>query len=185
MINNAKQAAFIIIGLAVVSAAFLISRSHNVQAAKKEGTKFDDWVVSCAPKEDKEGSKENSSEQTCLLTQQINAQTEKDKDQQVLAVYQIGYFGKEKALKMIQILPLGVSLEAGTSIVSSKNLIAAGKFTICTQAGCHAVANISDEDLKTILSNKENSVAFMNMEGKQINLPFSTKGLQSGLDYLK
>lgn len=178
MINNVKQAAFVIIGLAVVSAAFLISRSNNVQAAKKEGTKFDDWVVSCSPKEAAEGT-----EQICLLTQQIS--TEKDKNQEILAVYQMGYFGKEKTLKMLQILPLGVSLEAGTSIVSSKNLIAAGKFTTCTQAGCHAVANITNEDLKTILSNKENSVALMSAEGKQINLPFSTKGLQNGLDYLK
>lgn len=179
MIINVKKAAFVVIGLAVVSAAFLFSRSHNVQAAKKEGTKFDDWVVSCTPKEANEGS----GEQTCLLTQQIS--TEKDKKQEILAIYQIGYFGKEKTLKMVQVLPLGISLEAGTSIVSSKNFIAAGKFTTCTQAGCHAVANISDEDLKTILNNKENAVAFMSTEGKQINFPFSAKGLQSGLNYLK
>jgi invasion protein IalB len=178
MKNSVKQAAFVIVGLVIVSLAFMMTKSYSVEAAKKEGEKFDDWIVSCITKEPQEGV-----EQICLLNQQLNI--EKDENKQVLALYQIGYFGKEKSLKMIQILPLGVGLEAGTSIVSSKNLIAPGKFTTCVQTGCNAVASISDEDLKTILANKENSVAFMNSEGQQINLPLSNKGLQNGLNYLK
>ena len=180
---NIKQTIFIITGLAIISIAFLFSRLNYVQAAKKEGTKFDDWVVTCLPKD----AKNASSEQDCFLTQQVTTQQkdEKQKDvQQILAIYQIGY-GKDKVLRMIQILPLGVALQAGTSIVNSKNLIAPGKFTTCTQAGCQAIVVISDEDLKKILTNSENAVAFMNGEGKQVNLPLSNKGLQNGLDYLK
>ena len=36
---------------------------------------------------------------------------------------------------------------------------------------------LSNADLKTLLSNSENVVAFMNLEGKQLSLPISIKGL--------
>jgi hypothetical protein len=35
------------------------------------------------------------------------------------------------------------------------------------------------------LSNQDNAVAFMNLEGNQITLPLSTKGLEEGLKYIK
>ena len=176
--TNTKKAIFIIIGLAIITTAFFFSKSSVVHAAKKEGTKFDDWVVTCTPK-----NGDDKTPQTCFLTQQINVG--KDDKRQVLALYQVGYFGDNKELKIIQTLPLGVSVEAGTSIISSGNMVAQGKYTTCTQAGCQALANISDDELKKIISNDENSVAFMNVEGKQINIPLSNKGLKKGLAFLR
>lgn len=175
---NTKKIIFIILGLVVVAAAFLFSKSNVVEATKKEGKKFDDWVVSCTPKDNNADTP-----QTCFLTQQIDLN--QDDKKQVLAVYQIGYFGEKKELKMIQTLPLGVSVEAGTSIVASKNLIAKGKYTTCTQAGCQALASMSAEELKQFLASDDNSVAFMNVEGKQINIPISKKGLEKGLAFLR
>lgn len=110
--------------------------------------------------------------------------TQEDK-QQPIAAFQIGYFGENKDLKIIQTLPLGIRLEAGTSIISSKKLIAPGKYTICTQTGCQAVAPISDADLETLMSTQENPVVFTNLEGKQLTLPLSIKGLKAGLKYIK
>lgn len=175
---NIKQISFVILGLVIVTALFAISRLNVATAAKKDGKQFDDWVVTCTPEDEKTKSPE-----VCLLSQQLNI-TQDDK-QQPLALFQIGYFGKEKELKMIQTLPLGLRLEAGTSIISSKKLIAPGKYTTCTQAGCQAVATITDADLKTLTSTQENSVAFMNLEGKQISWPISVKGLEKGLQYIK
>lgn len=178
MTNSFKKGIFVIVGMAVIVGAFFLSKSSIVQATKKEGKQFDDWQVSCTPKD------ENSdAPQICFLTQQVMI-GEEDK-QQLLAVYQIGYFGENKDLKMIQILPLGISVEAGTSIVSSKNMVALGRYTTCTQAGCQAIANISEEELKKILATSENSVAFMNVEGKLINIPLSNKGLEKGLAFLR
>ncbi|MDP5110421.1 MAG: invasion associated locus B family protein [Rickettsiaceae bacterium] len=175
---NIKQISFVVLGLVIITALFAISRLNIATAAKKDGKQFDDWVVTCTPENEKAKSPE-----VCLLTQRLNLNQE-DK-QQLLALFQIGYFGKEKELKIIQTLPLGVRLEAGTSIISSKKLIAPGKYTTCTQAGCQAVATITDTDLKTLTSTQENSVAFMNLEGKQLSLPISIKGLEKGLQYIK
>jgi invasion protein IalB len=178
MTTNIKQAIFVIIGLAIISTVFIITKPSSVEASKQEGKKFDDWVVSCSKADEK-----TKTPQVCFLTQQVNI-TKEDK-QEVVAIYQIGYFGPNKELKMIQTVPLGIRIEAGTSIVSSKNLVAPGKYTTCTNLGCQAVATISDADLKTILGTKEANLVFMNLDGQQIPLPLSTKGLQEGLKYIK
>ncbi len=80
---------------------------------------------------------------------------------------------------------IGIRLDSGTSIISSKKLITPGKFTVCNQSGCQSISDISEEDLKTILNTTENTVAFMNTEGKQVGIPFSIKGLSEGLKYIK
>jgi len=175
---NIKQISFVVLGLVIVTVLFAISRSNTATAAKKDGKQFDDWIVTCTP-----GNESTKTPEICLLSQQLNLN--QDDKQQPLALFQVGYFGKGKELKMIQTLPLGVRLEAGTSIISSKKLIAPGKYTTCTQAGCQAIATITDADLKTLTSTQENSVAFMNLEGKQLSLPISIKGLEKGLQYIK
>lgn len=178
MKTNVKQLSFVFAGLAIITTIFLLTKSGHVEASDKEGKKFDDWSVQCT----KEDTKNNVSAM-CLLSQQINVT--KDDKQEPLALYQIGYIGPKKELKMVQTLPLGVRVDAGTSIVSSKKLIAPGKFSVCTQNGCQAVAEISDADLKTMLKTNENTVVFMNIEGKQVAMPISTKGLEEGLKFIK
>ena len=179
MKTNIKQVTFVLLGLVVVTAIFAFSKLNSATAAKKDGKKFDDWVVSCTPE-----NKKTKTLELCLLSQQLNL-TQEDKTQKPIALFQIGYLGSKKELKMIQTLPLGVRLEAGTSIISSKKLIAPGKYVTCTQAGCQAISLISDSDLNTLTSTKENSLAFMNLEGKQVALPISVKGLTKGLMYIK
>jgi len=179
MKTNTKQIAFVVIGLLIVSAVFTFSKLNMASAAKTDGKKFDDWMVSCKPADEKTNTPE-----MCLLNQQVNV-TQEDKTQQPMALYQIGYFGPQKELKLIQTLPLGIRIEAGTSIISSKKLIAPGKYTTCIASGCQAVVPLSDADLKALLSNSENAVAFMNLEGKQLTLPLSIKGLEEGLNYIK
>lgn len=178
MKTNVKQAIFVVIGLAIISAVFIFTKPNSVEASKQEGKKFDDWVVSCSKPDEK-----TKTPQLCFLIQQVNI-TKEDK-QELIAIYQIGYFGSNKELKMIQTLPLGIRIEAGTSIVVSKNLVAPGKYSTCTALGCQAVAAISDADLKTILGSKEANLVFMNLDGQQVPLPLSTKGLEEGLKYIK
>jgi invasion protein IalB len=157
-----------------------MGQPEKVNAASKEAAnelkKFGNWSLSC--------STDNQKKEFCFLTQQITNNT-KEKEQEILAMYHVGYFGKEKELKIIQVLPTNVQIAAGTSIISGEKLIAAGKYASCTTANCQAVAIISPSDLKTILSSNNNSVASMNAEGKQINYPFSKDGLKEGLDALK
>jgi invasion protein IalB len=167
---------FILSGLVIIGIGFFFGKEHIVQAALKEGQKFDDWTVTC--------TKDEKKKQTCLLTQQIPVTTKDDKTQ-IIAVYQIGYFGKDKTLKMIQIVPLGINLQTGTSIISGDKLIAPGKFVVCTAMGCQALADISDDDLNIILSNTQNFLGLMGSDGKQANISISNKGLKEGLEALK
>jgi invasion protein IalB len=178
MKSSVKKLIFVFSGLAVIVSAFLLTKSTYVQASQKDGKKFDDWSVSC--------TKEDTTTKVpsvCFLSQQVNIT--QDNVQQPLALYQIGYIGPKKELKLITTLPLGIRLDSGTSIISSKKLIAPGKFTVCTGSGCQAVSNLSEEDVKNILNTTENTIAFMNTEGKQITIPFSPKGLAEGLKYIK
>lgn len=179
MTNCIKKSLFVTAGLAVMGLGLFLGNPSRVDAAVKEGQKFSDWVVNCTTDAEKK--------QVCFLSQAINS-TNKDGKQQVLAVYQIGYLGSGKArsLKMIQIVPTDVSVAPGTSIISSQKLIAPGKYVTCTKDSCQAVAEISDKDLKDILSKDANPiVGIMNSAGQQVNFPLSTKGLEEGLKALK
>ena len=178
MKTNIKQVVFVIVGLVIITAIFALTKLNTASADKKDGTKFEDWVVACTPKND-----ETKTPETCVLSQQINIT--KDDKQQPIALFQIGYLGPKKELQLVQVLPLGINIEAGTSIISSKKLIAPGKYKTCLENGCTAVASISDADLKALFANGENSVAFMNLKGEQITLPMSVKGLEKGLNYIK
>jgi invasion protein IalB len=181
---TSKQLYFIVAGLAAITIMFTLMTHFNVAtAAKENGKVFEDWIVSCARHEKKD--KQGEFNEICVLTQQLNITPENSKEKQPIALFQIGYFGDKKELKMVQTLPLGISIQAGTSIVSDQKMIAAGVYTTCLNTGCNAVANISDQDLKTLLSGKDNTLAFMSVEGKQISLPLSTKGLDQGLKYIK
>lgn len=181
---NYKKAIFVVAGLLAIGAALSFGKSSPVEAALKAGQKFDDWTIACDNASESTNNKKNKQvKQTCYLTQAlINKKDEKT--QQTIAVYRIGYFNNAKTLKIMQVLPLGVSLQTGTSIISSEKLIAPGKFTTCYADGCLAVADIKKEDIETMLASKQNFIAMMSIEGKQINLPISPKGLKEGIEAL-
>ena len=87
---------------------------------------------------------------------------------------------------MIQILPFGTSLQAGTSIILNKDkLVSPGKFTTCQPFGCLAVADLTDT-IGALADSTENTfVGIITIDGKQMNIPLSTKGLKEGVDSLK
>lgn len=178
MMKNIKQIAFVIVGLTIVTTFFLMLRSSPVEASEKDGKKFDDWVVTCTKEDEK-----TKTPATCFLSQSVNLT--KDGKQQQIALYQVGYFGPKKELKMVYVLPNSVRVDVGTSIISDKKLISAGKFTVCNQTGCQAISDVSDADLKAIQSASENFITFMDSEAKQINFPLSNKGLAEGLKFIK
>ena len=178
-IDSLKRLAFITSGLLIITAVFLFSKSSNVEASQKEGKKFEDWTVTCT----KEDAKTNTPA-ICLLSQQVNV-TDANNVQKPLALYQFGYVGPKKELKVILTLPLGIKLDVGTSIISGSQLMAPGKFVVCTEAGCQAIADITDADLKAILAAPQNAIAYMGGDGKQVSMPMSIKGLADGLKFIK
>jgi invasion protein IalB len=170
---STSKALFAITGAALIVLLVVFGRSQYVEASVKEGEKFDDWIVAC--------EKDTNKKQLCFLSQVLSS---KEDTKHKVAEFRIGYFGG-KDLKMIQILPFGVNLQAGTSIISGKELLAPGKFTTCQSFGCIAVADLSKGDIENILLNAENSVGIISSDAKQTNILMSNKGLKEGLEALK
>lgn len=185
MVNiNTKKVLFTLSGLALILLIVMFARTYDVHAAIKAGQTFGDWSVVC----EKEGDKN-----VCFLSQVLTSQqedTSKDKKEkpqvQRVAEFRVGYFGSSKELKMIQILPFGTNLQIGTSIILEKDkLLSPGKFTTCQPFGCMAVADLTNT-INTLISTKEACfVGIMTIDGKQINIPLSIKGLKEGIASLK
>ena len=168
-----RKILFVLSGIGLATVLALLGKTYYAEAKVKEGQKFDDWGVACAKENDKN---------VCFLSQVL---TSKEDTKQRIAEFRIGYFDG-KTLKMIQILPFGVNLQSGTSIISDTKLIAPGKFTTCQQFGCIAVVDdFTQEAIDQILSAEKNSVGIISAEGKQINVELSNKGLKEGLEALK
>jgi len=83
---------FVILGIVAILVLFIFTKFNEATAAKKDGTKFDDWTVACTAKND-----ETKTPEFCTLTQEVTL-TQDDK-QQTVALFQIGYFGEKKELK--------------------------------------------------------------------------------------
>ena len=62
-----KKISFILAGFALIILITIIFKFNAATAAKQNGKKFGDWVVSCT---------KHKKKQTCLLTQEIYVQLE-------------------------------------------------------------------------------------------------------------
>ncbi len=143
--------------------------------AAAEQKVYGDWKLACQ-------KSESAKKEVCALQQNITVK--QDEKQVPVAAYEFTYTDK-KDLKMIQVLPQGVLLQPGTSLIVGEKVIANAKFTVCQNGGCIAVADIAKEDLKLILSKDSVALGMFNSEGKQTDLLVSTKGLKEGLEALK
>ncbi len=166
---------FVLVGISIIIAGIFLSKSSSI-AGVKEGQKFEDWTVSC--------SKDAKEKRVCSLVQSLST-VDKDNKTTTVAAYQMGFYGETKELKIIEILPLGINVSAGTSLISSGQLLIPGKFTTCSTVSCNAVGAISQVNLDALLASQENTIAFINIKGEQINLPFSANGLKEGLKAIK
>ena len=182
-----RKILFVVLALSITFSAFYFAKPNVVQASKKDGEKFADWVVSCSSpelKDDASDEQKKAAQDATICVLSHNVMVGEGDQKQTIASLQFGYYGENKELKMVQVLPLGVSIPAGSSIISGEKMIAKGAYITCLNSGCQAVASVSDEDLKTILENENNFVAILGVGGNQINIPFSSKGLDKGLKFL-
>ena len=169
-----KKNAFICSGLFLIVGTFVLYNIKNVDASSTALKKFGAWTLNCTLNNDKK--------QICFLSQQIN-NTEKGKEKEVSAIYQIGYFNQEqteKKLMIIEIVPPNVHIPKGTVINSGGELVAAGKYVNCTVNGCQAIATITSNELEMILSNY-NYLEIVIADGRETKIPLIKDGLKEGL----
>jgi len=169
---DTKRIIFILSGIGLITLLSLFVQ--NYAHAAKEGKKYGNWVVTC---------EKGKNQKNCFLTQSLTSAAEDGKGApQHFATFRIGYVNNSKDLQMIQVLPFGINLQSGSSIILSKDkLLAPGIFTTCQNFGCIAVAKISKKDLQAITKAKEAYVGVLSLDGRQINIKFDTKGLKEGV----
>lgn len=158
----------------ILLSATLLSSSSSI-AAEPKGKLYGDWKHTCEKLKD--------SKKTHCNIQQVISNKQDDKEVPI-ASYQFSYTDK-KELKLLELLPHGILIQPGSSLIADKELLASGKFTFCQPAGCVAIADVSQGDLVNIYKAAEVSVVVMNTEGQQTGFPFSTKGLKEALAALK
>lgn len=174
---DTRKVLFTLSGIAIITLISLFIQNY-VHAAPKEGKKYGSWIVTC--EKDADGKK------NCFLSQTLTSQSEEGKKPQHFATFKVGYIKGSKDLQMIQILPFGISLQSGSSLVLSEDkLVSPGVFTTCQTFGCIAVASIKSKDLKEIIDAKDVFVGVMTLEGKQLNIKIDTKGFKEGVEALK
>jgi len=180
-----KKTSFVAAGLGIIGASLFFGNLDGAHAAVKEGQKFEDWVANCTV--------DDKNKSICLISQQVSTTPKGDEKPQLVSMYQFGYFtqGKEKKLKSIITVGANINVPAGTAfIISAKDpknnkVLGYGKFISCSQGFCQSVAEISEDDLSAMLKSSVTYVGILNVEGKQVNFPFSSKGLKEGLAVLK
>lgn len=175
--QNKKLKLYSFIASAVICAGalFVLANPSVTNASNKSGKIFGDWKVVCE-------KPEKAKNEICFAQQVITA---KQDDKTVpVASYQFSYDAK-KNLRLAQVLPQGLLLQRGTSLIVGEKLIAPGKFTVCQNNTCIAISEISNSDLQAILAKESISVGMLNAEGKQLNLILSTKGLKEVLAEVK
>lgn len=175
---DTKKILFTLSGIALITLLSLFIQNY-VHAAPKEGKKYGSWIVTC--------EKDAKNKKNCFLTQTLTTGGDKEgKNSQHFASFKVGYLPGSKDLQMIQILPFGISLQAGSTLVlTGDKLVSPGVFTTCQSFGCIAVAKIVPKDLTEIVKAKEAYLGIMSIEGKQLNIKIDTKGLKEGVEALK
>ncbi|MBP7190111.1 MAG: invasion associated locus B family protein [Rickettsiaceae bacterium] len=160
-----KSATFLLLTMFLLPISAFCS-SENSQ-------RIEDWTVSCKVKDGKD---------VCSIFQILESNDEKrDK----IATIKIHYSG-ENGLKMVEVLPFGVNIKSGSSIVCDGNkLVASGEFITCYDHGCVAHANLSKEDLEVIINSTNNHIRIVSMNGKVVDIPFSNKGLKLAVENLE
>jgi invasion protein IalB len=160
----------------------------QVQAPAIKSQKFDDWYYRCSGSEGTEACEVAQIAQVAKDGENVNVLT------LAIAAAPAGSQGKgekgkgEKGrpgLTLTALLPLNVFLPSGLSIKADGKPVAKLDYRNCNQAGCWAQLAL---DTKTATALKKGSTAeglVRLMNGQDVNIRFSLKGLQPALDELQ
>lgn len=164
-----------------------------MQAPPIKSQKFDDWYYRCSGSEGTEACELAQIAQVAKDGENVNVLT------LAIAAAPAGSQGKgekgggekgkgekgKPGLTLTALLPLNVFLPSGLSIKADGKPVAKLDYRNCNQAGCWAQLAL---DTKTATALKKGSTAeglVRLMNGQDVNIRFSLKGLQPALDELQ
>lgn len=160
-------------GLSLLLVVSISQFSLIAFSAPKDGERIEDWTVSCKTKEGKT---------TCSVFQILESNDEKKEKVASIKIYS----SEEGVFKVVEVLPFGVNIKSGSSIIcDGKNVVANGEFITCYDHGCVAHALMSKEDLEVVLNSKSNHIRVVSINGKVVDIPFYNNGLKSALEIIE
>jgi len=153
-------------------------------AASVAVQKFDDWYFRCAPS--------GQQSRTCEIAQVAQVMREgKSVNVLTLAIApapETTTKGSKKAarsLTLTTLVPLKVALQAGLSIRAEGKPVAKLAYRNCNQTGCWAEQSLEPAMLAAFSKGAIGEASLRLIDGQDINIQFSLKGLKAALSALQ
>ncbi|MDR6634235.1 invasion protein IalB [Phyllobacterium sp. 1468] len=156
--------------------------------------KFEDWYYRCVDTQVADGKAAASCEVAQIAQVKQNGQ---DVNILTLAIAKTtpapAAKGKEaksqpapgSELLLMALVPLNVFLPSGFSITAADKPVAQMAYRNCNQAGCWAQVNLDAKMLTALQKNSDAAGSLRLMNGQNINIKFSLKGLSAALTELQ
>jgi len=129
-------------------------------------TAYDDWRLLCPSSKEKDA--------TCRMTQDIIDTKSGQSIASLVVAKEIGKDKSESTVLAVSV-PLNVLLEPGVGLKFG-NEVKTYQYKTCTQGGCIAVIPYDDQLENTIENAGDAAISVARLDGKSVELPFSTKG---------
>jgi invasion protein IalB len=127
---------------------------------------YDDWRLICPARKDKDGN--------CRMSQDIVDSKSGQSIASLVLVKEVGKDKKESTVLAVNV-PLNVLLEPGIGLKFG-NDSKAYQYKTCLEGGCVAMVPVDEQLEKTIAGTSDAAVSVARLDGKTVQLPFSTKG---------
>ncbi len=127
---------------------------------------YDDWRLICPARKDKEAN--------CRMSQDIVDSKAGQSVASLVLLKEVGKDKKESTVLAVNV-PLNVLLEPGIGLKFG-NDIKTYQYKTCLEGGCVAMVPVDEQLEKTIASTNDAAISVARLDGKTVQLPFSTKG---------
>ncbi|WP_266019355.1 invasion associated locus B family protein [Brucella intermedia] len=179
-------AAIFILATHVVSAQTQEAASAQPETPAVQSTRFDDWYYRCAEVKAADGK----SVSQCEVAQIAQVkQGEQDVNVLTLAIARTAAEAGKKAssndLLLTALVPLNVVLPIGLGLAADGKDVVTVPYRNCNQAGCWAQQKLDGRMLAALQKGSAGEARLRLMNGQNINLKFSLKGLTKALAELQ
>ncbi len=127
---------------------------------------YDDWRLICPARKEKDAN--------CRMSQDIVDQKAGQSIASLVLLKEVGKDKKESTVLAVSV-PLNVLLEPGLGLKFC-NETKTYQYKTCLQGGCIATVPVDAQLEKTIEGTSDASITVARLDGKTVQLPFSTKG---------
>ena len=161
------------------AAAGISMMAIDLNAAPKDGEKFDNWAIKCEKPDEKQ--KSQGAFEVCYAFQNV---VTKEGSQRVLNIA-VGYAPKVTDPVALITLPLGIALPPGASLTMDEAKPIQFPIERCEPGGCRAGLKLEKALLDQLSAAKKVQIGFSDAAHRPVQIPLSMKGFTEALKTLK